>query len=902
MNLEFGIAFVENTAVLVAQGKEDHRHELEQETFFSGSSQKRQEIFDTNRRINESLGQSVTSSPNRAEIIANEMIKQDLQREQQKDQKESKNFVAGQTTFPDIKDVKKYLFDGLKTSQANVSKSESISKKEGVSKSLPLSSQREKEFITHIAGVGTVLTQASQMALMAGGHARTWKGIANAGSSLMTFSSSLQTIQTAKMGLSLGLGYWGVAVSAFSLALSIFCNDYDDDDRESEWRQQIASMLQQILSTIQQGFQRVESVLIDVVCKKLNAICLKLERLERIMCTSFRDLHRKDLVDIVDAVEKDLNGEFVLHNFERRNLLRRLSTWIDCHSNSSIELSQNRVDLENLSVFNELVDVDCPQNSLHILIPLLSSLVPSFKPQHQMPNWELYVFTSKLFSIAQQRWKIQDPVDALFDRVVAKFDQVQKTIALIDVNVHACLHRQYYHQQFMIGRLLAEVKIEFGGEKTLKEKISTLCLQDRERVERALQRYEVLRRIIICIDTLTKQAGYFGFSLISGSTELLASKTFRQDSGGFLGKKIRNRDPWVTMQEGYYDELEQFLNQGLDVNLHDGWGHLLLRFTRSNRRNPKFLHRLLKCPGIDTNSGSKYNLNDTWPIGSRPIQYILNCSNYPLALLFVANGYNIDSTNYGAHWHSGCWGDMGNLHRWVAENPGKNDCVATLELVMKMQDSNSFLYRDKLRLAYQYYKDYESGQETTYTGSKEALLCVVCLLGLIPHNFALPRQMDFDAPIVDCGLTWLMLAHASGNWNVEQFILQTGAKNLVVNWKNEKTSLAKSRQVVVPEKSDFSKSLAIERHEFAIVAHATRQNAQTTRKKATDRRAMWLNLLEPIVQNNITLKEQFQNCKDSTGEEFLQNLNLLNASLKMMVNGYALGSNIDIYIQQEIKV
>ena len=400
MSKEFNLAFVDSVAILVPKQDSD---EIKRETW-SCQSETQQRNLNAARNWADSFDQTVTSSDKRAEIIANEMIKQDLQREEQQRQK-----LKLTPLKPTVDDAKKFVLHGLKKKPDENYFSAPLPQKSETKKFAHDSNFLSQEYVAHFANVGSILSQGASMAIAAGGHQRTWNGVAKTGSSLLTFSSSLQTVQMAKTTLSLGFGYWGIVASAVSLATSIFCND-EDDDADSLWRQEMLQAMQQIQSLIQEGFKRVESILIDVVCKKLNSICIKLERLETLMCSSFRDLHRKDLIDIVDAIENDFSGLFLLNNVERRNYLCRLTTWIDCHSAATIEISRNRVDLENLDIFNELIDFNAPEHSLHILIPLLSSLVPAYKPSIQIPNWELYLFTSKLFALAYQKWKIQDPV------------------------------------------------------------------------------------------------------------------------------------------------------------------------------------------------------------------------------------------------------------------------------------------------------------------------------------------------------------------------------------------------------------------------------------------------------------------------------------------------------------
>ena len=173
---------------------------------------------------------------------------------------------------------------------------------------------------SEIDEIGKQLRDTATLASKFDRNAKTWSKVANFGQGLSKFAAGLQSIQTAQsFSLNFCLGYWGSALGALSMLMSVL--NEDDESEEQDFRQELFSSLEQIYATMQRGFQRVESILIDCVCERLAHISQKLVRIETIMCASFRDLHRKDLLDIADAIRKDIRGEFVQGKKDRKSVV-----------------------------------------------------------------------------------------------------------------------------------------------------------------------------------------------------------------------------------------------------------------------------------------------------------------------------------------------------------------------------------------------------------------------------------------------------------------------------------------------------------------------------------------------------------------------------------------------------
>jgi len=812
--------------------------------------------FDRVRKIDATLDHDRKQRENRAELVAMEMIKQDMLKA-----------VKNET----VRMPKAATTTTATTTQVATCQTQKIFETEiNVYLSLLSENKPEKTFCDRAMQVGSCFVSSANAAIAMGGNSKTWRGIAQAGNSLTSLASNLAGLKGAETLLDFGLGYWSIASSALSLVFSLF-NDDDDDanDAEAEWRQAVFSMLQEIHASIQQGFKRIESILIDSVCRRLSLICFKLDRLESIMCLSFRELHRKDLLDISDQIKKDLNGETCLSERERRSLLQRLSTWIDCHCNSSIEVAQNRTDARSTCVFKQLVDVEQPQNSISFIFSLLSHLMPqSFKSAHQLPNWELFLFTTNLYSLAQQRWMIGESAENLYCRIRKVVVQVQENIALIDNNTIDCLFRQWSHKRFQLGRSLAAAHVEYGGEKKMQLRLEQIQIADREAIFEIMEELELLRLLYQCVCKLVGHEAVY----VQTMENFLQSTTFGPDLHlmfNFIGK----RDPFDCARQGAVYAMQEILLQGFDVNSHDGWGRLLLRSLMNGKTSAFGLHQLLKCDGIITNEGSRYNEGDTWPVGSRPIQYILNHCDWRTAIIFVANGYNIDITNYRTSSFTGPWGDCGNLYQWAAS--GTRDAIICVQFLHAMQDPTSKFYRDNLRHAYKHFKEFEAGSERKYDGCLEALLIVCCLLEKMPHNLDI-TSINLEKPLVEQGLLW---RHVSPRSNIiEEHLERKIARS------NSTSQFAAQSQFLWGK---YGKLIESEKARMQKIAGARSEDQQ-----------FFVDLLEPFI-TNAKSKLLFERLKSSSSD-FLTNLNFLNAVLKTLHKEFSVGTNIDIFLQQNL--
>ena len=721
--------------------------------------------------------------------------------------------------------------------------------------------------------------ETANLAIKMGGNSSTWNKILNIANGLSTFSSNLKLFNTFDaFSFEICSSQWGMAISTLSILSSIL-ND-EEDVVISDTFSQIYTTLTEIQMAINEGFKKLESILIDRVCEKLTSIHDQLIRMETIMCNSFKDIHRKDLLDICDAVKKDLSGEFIQTHSERRNIILKLSTWIDYHCSSSIETDIHRIDTSK---------------SAHIVIGLLNKSDPSFvlnvmmtllNKQNSFINLEMFISIYQLFVLANKKWKINYDTKKLCERIKVVIKQAQQTLESIDQNDIDILERQIKHYKFLIGRAIAK-----SGKITNRDSFINQInkLSNSIEIMRLVDYIELRRLIILKICELTN----LKVPVIQSKDEFLTSIPDIEETpnrahynGGGLPYAPTRSSPMgghKVAESGTSEELLYYLEHGLDVNSHCGWGNVLLNYL-FGRPTPTGLHHLLKCPELDKTSGQKClnSGNSTWPIGSRPIQYILNNAYMALAILFVADGYNIDLTNYGAHWQGGHWGDCGNLYDGALSQKYIN-CIITLEVIKLMEDKTSFWHKDKLRDAYKYYKEYESGfyNDNEYKGDLRSLFVFSCLLGLVPPII---KRMKIDpSEKISPNLTWSDLS------------FQEKGDNTVIcrlNWKELRTSSIS----VMPEKSKYREYLNgyIENLDIEIRSSNT----------DNDIWKRWINLLENFCTSvdKLEIKESFHMMK-----EFYKNgnitfmkreLNYLNAILKKESN-YPFGTNIDILLSSD---
>jgi hypothetical protein len=700
----------------------------------------------------------------------------------------------------------------------------------------------------------------TKTARLTGIDTKDWKPILKIGNELGSFATNLKTFSSAQsignFSIDMCTSYWGMAVSALSIISSILNEDEDDEDNPFNL---ILEELHYIQVALKKGFDRLESILLNCVCTRLDTLCEHMNRMETIMCDSFKDLHRKDFIKAANAVKKDLSGEFQLTQQERRNVLMELSNWIDSHSNVSIENSKNRIDLKFPHILIQIVE----SNYLDVLGNVIFAIIDS---NQSFPNVNVSLLACELFILAYNKWNISYNVEPLFERVRKIIDESIKLMDTIDISIFDRVVRQIHNHYFVIGRIIAKSGIQLT-QTSLVEQFEKMTQKDE--IHFHINSIELKRRVVIKMCQL-KELDYAPIKSIKTKSEYLAQSPNidatpnRTSYSGMMGCRYRSSPAGghLAAEKGSAPEILRYLQMGLNVNAHCGWGNVLLNLLNGSPEHMS-LHHLLKCSELDTTSGQSCHTdpNSTWPVGSRPIQYILNRSFMKLAILFVANGYDIDLTNYGAHWNGGMWGDCGNLYAWASS--GNKESIQTLEIIQAMEDPHSIMYKAKLRRAYKYYKEFEAGSidGTKFDGNINSLLVFVCLLGQVP-----PIIRNHTNPIKSDKIT------DSVNWY-----------DLGLSEKSYQTI-----NTTKPNPQLLTESYVSYLESF--------KNKLVSIKNTSNPTTKWIDILEPICMSteNHAIINAFNDAKKGS----IQELNYLNALLKLFVLDYQLGSNIDMFIRE----
>lgn len=647
-----------------------------------------------------------------------------------------------------------------------------------------------KVIATPLIQFANIASMASQASLAMGGHKRTWKGIGAAAQGAMSVGSSLNILATAKPGMSLGAltGGIGLAIGVISVAMSIFG---DDDDDENELGEALYAIHNAVVAVHEavidmhkemiECFQRMEELLIVSVVTQLNQINSRISRLEHITTQSFKELHTKELVDVVDAIKKEICGEHTLTSLEKKSYLRQLSSWIDNHSKSFIQTQSHRIDGEYSKIIELLTETNLIE-SLPLFLGELMYIMPELQLQglDELPNLDVLSVACDVYIVASKRPGYGTSNTGVIKRasnmlhVVSKIIEVLKAPIIGDETCCDILHRQYDHFRFTIGQVVCKIRGDEVWTCSTKLCEHVKDGQDKVLLINLLDALEVRR---LCIIRLKEMLGV--------SVVVMESKY------DILQRPLCEYNQGVMTKVFKTDELSEFkryLEMGTNQNTWNGWGsplHYVTKYTAT----AAFVHLLFKTyTPTSMTGGTKYCMGDTWGVGSHPILHALNCALSHMAILFCANGFDIvDSNGKTSGFAQFNGSHMGNLYWWVESNsiPAK----ITLRIVKKMNNDTSEWNKVNLRAAYNYFKLCESGLPCSTDGfNMESLLLLTCVIGdLFPLKYYLSKTQtvistDFlNTLIADLGITYLLLATHWKQTVVVDYLISLGAAHIEEN-------------------------------------------------------------------------------------------------------------------------
>jgi hypothetical protein len=626
----------------------------------------------------------------------------------------------------------------------------------------------------------------SQLALTIGGHKRTWNAIGKISQASIGIASSLTAIGSAKSLISLGsiTGGIGLAIGAIGF-ISALVGDDDGDSNIGEALQQIHQAVIAVHQTVIDMyksmidcFQRVEEVLIISVVGRLNQITNKLSRLEIITTQSFKELHTKNLIDLTDVIKKEIIGEHILTNGEKRSYLRQLSCWIDNHSKSSLQTQIVR-NGGNISQIIEVLEETNLIESLPIFLNELINIIPDLKKTldcskiNNLPNIEILSIACDIYMVASKRPGYCNNIETI-KRAQQVFNDIGDIIvALTKFNICGeslinILTRQYDNYRFWVGQLICKAKGNDDWSKIVASLFSILKEgQDKFSLLEMLDEMELRRLCLI------KLANLLNINIIQ-----LESKN-----------DILNRPANNYVKDNMYGvyvtkDLKRCLEMGVNPNVYDSWGKPLHYLTK-NGGTARDIHLLFKTHltlPIDMSGGTKYDQGDTWGQGSSSILHAMNLGKYDMGVLFCANGFDIrelDGRCGGTYGFNST--DMGNAYWW--KDRGSIPSIINTRLVKLMNTPGNTLYRDQLRAAYKYYKSIESGNLIQDTGfTLDSLLLLTCVIGdIFPLNYYLHKKNKIlDVKILNqciegLGITYLQFAKSCKQPIVVNYLKDCGA-------------------------------------------------------------------------------------------------------------------------------
>lgn len=658
--------------------------------------------------------------------------------------------------------------------------------------------ERLLKITTPIHEFGLLGQNLAQLALITGEHKRTWNGVAKVAQGSINIAASLTSIGSAGSMLSLGAitGGIGLAIGVIGLIDGLFGNDEDDNDGIGEALQQIHQSIVDMHNAMLECFQRVEEVLIVCVVEKLNQINTRLSRLERITVQSFKELHTKDLIDITDALKKEIMGEHKLTNSEKRSYLRQLSCWIDNHSKSSLQTQALRHG-GDISKIIEILEETNILESLPIFLAELVNIVPTLNISNinQFPNIDILSTACDVYMIVSRRpGYFNNPetikrAKQVFDDIINMIKTL-KDFTICDESLINILTRQYDNYRFWVGQFIC--KINNGTNwSNIETPLFSILKEGSEKLEllEMINQMELRRLCLIKIGML-----------LNIQVQQLESK-----------KNILERSAKYYTQgkmHGVYNtaDLKRSIEMGTNFNTYDSWGrplHYLTKCTGTARE----IHLLFKTHPIipiEMGGGTLYNQGDTWGSGSNPTLHAMNNGKFPMGVLFCANGLDISESD------GRCGGSipfnnthMGNAYWW--RDTGSVPSIIGTRLVRLMNTVGNRLYRDNLRSAYKYYKLVEAGnlQVETLVFTLDSLLLLTCVIGdLFPLKYYLQAKTIelyvLNQSIEGLGITFVQFAKACNQPEVTSYLISMGGDVDVPTLVNVKSVYDNKPQITLP--------------------------------------------------------------------------------------------------------
>ncbi len=696
--------------------------------------------------------------------------------------------------------------------------------------------------------------EVSKLAVMLGGSQKTWSTVGNIGVTMVDISRHMEGFAAASSLISLAsiASGIGVVTGIISMGISLFSEGDAADPNQAiynsvqEVRRDILNAIGQshsiIMSTLKVSFKNLETLIlknslgISDSLRKLDQISMQVDRIEKIMVGSIKELHAQNLQSTLWAIYYDLENEKPRETNDRKKFLSELSVWIDCHSKSPIQTFMLRDDCHTSKCLEILSSKDFDMASTFpFFIAQLSRLLPSNQALsnsdfHSLPNVTILSTVSKVYARTVMKYNVAENNDIpSLIRGIKNLYKVKRIINSIKTNtdIFDDLFRQFNQLRYLVGREINQVLSEKLNKDLGKESLETCVINytKKESITKLLDELE-LRRIML--SRLCEMLGEQENSVLLQRVRALETKyIILSRTKEFYDMAAKRAITSAAI--GQLIDLEADLKNGADVNHADTdfwpeipavparpaptWPKIMLTL-RNNRLETislmpqpaippipvtwgqpihyitmqsgsssinkmladkkmisewsfgsaaRMLHLLFKSGiALQQDIATKADLKESWGVNIKPIQIILNNMRFELAILYCANGGDIVETKENF------------IDGYMKANENIWQAIVQKYLVKDMNKVDGILHKDKLRMAYKFYRSVEEGRVITQEGvSQDCLLWLVAILGDIkPIQMFKNFNADPNKVIPTMLFSPFMMACFCGNENVVDFLLK----------------------------------------------------------------------------------------------------------------------------------
>lgn len=560
----------------------------------------------------------------------------------------------------------------------------------------------------------------------------------------------------------------------------------------------LAQMTKAILDSIRRlhedmirYFQRIESVVQGntiLILRSIDQVSTRVAEIEALIYRAAKELHTKELLDVISQFKLDFNEEFELSAEQRREYTKTLVTWLDVHLHSPI---QNALIREVTDVKSRVGILNDTHTSLLGMFPFILKQLQEIMPEtirvalgetkiETLPNVLLYLNTARIYSAVLYRYGSTDDCRPSLERARETLVEIRTLFKMISESeaIWERLWKQYQYYRFHVGKQihLAFAHIDARSEGSLISAIKHAEL--RQELEMVASEMELRRLLMMHLAQLCGRD--------MDAVAALESKQQILDRPVSYYKQFRDQNLVEYAKQGH-EAFEACLLNGADFNSWSGAFQVMHAAvwpadSKSKKRALDILHQLHQMGGLlQYDCGSKGPLAKTWWAHSMPIVVMNNHALFHLAFLAIARGYDYTMSEANGRGNSGGNpGDVGNLHWWCQK--GGWDAILTRDLFNAI-DGNQLFSKKELRDAYRYYNAFEAGFEVSSEGiNHNCILWLAATLGKVEIFEHIPNfAPEINKSLPNIHFTAIMLATYCRSYDVVRYLLDKGAQITVAH-------------------------------------------------------------------------------------------------------------------------